>query len=1211
MSSDLSEPEVDMATSEPSTNKRRSGRVSRKPAVFAAPPSTSSKRKRDEAEEAATASGQDHGVEDGEDIDDSSESDGEPDEEELRERKARARRTKATKKPTAKRPKTNGTAVALPVRGQQKLAPSRQKAKPRAKASALDADEAEKVGGLYAEVFARGHTLHSVASEWLKSFEHHESQAVADLINFVLKSAGCDLKVSNHDIEDPDNCTGRLEDLQGEFQAHDISDYPIIAKGKGTVAFRDTVTGFFQALIRAIHSSGLLFSSLELIENVHIWLSAMSAAQNRPFRHTATVVSLAIITSLCEVGTELAEAAAASLRHSETQGKQKKVNKGRVSDLKKGAKLAKDNQETLDTIIKDWFDTIYIHRYRDVDPHIRVDCARAMGDWIMTYPDVFFDGSHLRYLGWVLSDPNHSTRLEVVKQLQRFYRDTDKVSGLKTFTERFRGRIVEMATRDAEANVRAAAVELLDLLREGGLLEPDDIDAIGRLIFDAEPRVRKAVVGFFAESIKDAYEAKIEDFGGLESVEEVLGEASETFDQPCIEWIKLKCLVQGLEAYDSVDGDMSSHIEHVGQDNYLLHADAIESRFMVAADTLFDHLDEVREWEAVAGYLLYDVSGEGTDSATVDTEEQIKQELRLSEQEEVILLEVLNSSVKCTIARLLESASDKKGKKTKRQREDVDSIQERTARHLANLVPRLLKKYGESPQTATTILRLERVVNLEDFQEFHQDPASYAALLDDINKQFMTHGNEEVLTEASRTLLRARSYHELGDTTEEKIEALWEDTIDTFAKIAGKKNLASRGSMSNAVLEAISKTILRLEKLSSISKPIDHLEAPQASQSKGASKGPEPQRSIDMLISLINRAVPNPGRRESAEMAALEDSLAMHASRTVMFYLMWRIPALVESLKSPGSSQAEELDALAARRDAYVDALTGVLRARSINDGLACVVAGQILDTHVIMATLRRVPPNQRENDDFLALALDIDVSTRKRTLRIYGAAETSFAKLADKSIDTTAEEETEDGDVDDEPVDPIDRDPEDEDDVDPSDDDEGLSDGAAAQASQARRSQKLQKSLMAEQRLCELAAKIVLAVLGGVMDDESVRKRLLRNKTRLGPNLKEVLAHLDVDDTGKKTKGRKAVAGTTNNAPNQSGAATAATTAAAQKTKSSEFVNDQDSDDEEDEEEQREREIQEEEMADQGGDDEEEENDAQLAAADEASEAAHSVLGD
>jgi cohesin complex subunit SA-1/2 len=40
-----------------------------------------------------------------------------------------------------------------------------------------------------------------------------------DFVNFVLRCAGCDLEVTTDDIEDQDNVTGKLSDLQEEFQA--------------------------------------------------------------------------------------------------------------------------------------------------------------------------------------------------------------------------------------------------------------------------------------------------------------------------------------------------------------------------------------------------------------------------------------------------------------------------------------------------------------------------------------------------------------------------------------------------------------------------------------------------------------------------------------------------------------------------------------------------------------------------------------------------------------------------------------------------------------------------------------------------------------------------------------------------------------------------------------------------------------------------------
>src|SRR5947207_9361094 len=40
-----------------------------------------------------------------------------------------------------------------------------------------------------------------------------------DLVNFVLKASGCNLEIDEHDIQDQDNVTGKLSDLQEEYQA--------------------------------------------------------------------------------------------------------------------------------------------------------------------------------------------------------------------------------------------------------------------------------------------------------------------------------------------------------------------------------------------------------------------------------------------------------------------------------------------------------------------------------------------------------------------------------------------------------------------------------------------------------------------------------------------------------------------------------------------------------------------------------------------------------------------------------------------------------------------------------------------------------------------------------------------------------------------------------------------------------------------------------
>jgi cohesin complex subunit SA-1/2 len=42
---------------------------------------------------------------------------------------------------------------------------------------------------------------------------------MTELVNFMLKAAGCDLQVTVDDINDFDNAAGRLKDIQDEYQA--------------------------------------------------------------------------------------------------------------------------------------------------------------------------------------------------------------------------------------------------------------------------------------------------------------------------------------------------------------------------------------------------------------------------------------------------------------------------------------------------------------------------------------------------------------------------------------------------------------------------------------------------------------------------------------------------------------------------------------------------------------------------------------------------------------------------------------------------------------------------------------------------------------------------------------------------------------------------------------------------------------------------------
>ena len=891
---------------------------------------------------------------------------------------------------------------------------------------------------------------------------------MCDMINFVIKCTGCNSRVDVHDIEDQDNVPSKLGDIQEEYQALKPTDYPLISKAKGNASFRSTLTGFFTILMTNCHEAGLLYSDLAILENIEVWVHTMSSSTLRPFRHTATVIALTIGNTLCTVAADIAENAAKTTRQKEGEQKKKSVNKERVKSLE--AKIAEGDRrrsQVLDSM-KYLLDAVFIHRYRDVDPRIRLECVTALGNWITTLPDVYFDGMHLRYLGWVLSDISTPTRAEVVKQLGKLFKNKDNTPRLRTFTERFRARIVEMAVRDSEVSIRAATVELLDAIRKTGLLEPDDIDIVGRLVFDTEPRVRKAVAGFFAENINDLYETTLEDFGGEDGLAEILGEeVKDDFDSPRPSWLKLKCVAEALESYDAENDLQDSTSREAGGDGGLI-AVGVDSRYAMAARTIYDGIPVAREWEVLVGYLLFDLSSTNQHSEGADA--TIESRCKLNEKEIVPLLEILNVAVRARLREAVEAETNKRGHKTKALKEGSREIQEKTALHLAKTLPQLLKKFGSHPSTASAVLRLGQVLDLEIFQELRQDSTSYASLLDDINRQFLTHTDQDVLAEASTTLLHARGFEDLEEVTESKLQELWDDTISTLRALTGSRRDDNISELCN--------TVRRIARLTSISDCVAVLDLEGRSTSK---KNTSP---LDLLMELIRDPELDNGAGEEA------DEILISAMKAVLFYYMWDVRSLQSAIPSGTAILKFPNSAL------FAQSLELVIDNRPATSPVRLAAVGTLLDLYTLFATFRhlQIPPNHENSDDIQSLVQHIPTSAESLILSTYTALEKSFAKKSHRTLEAAFDDD-------------LASDPED------SSDEEDEDDPSHAQ----------QETLVAEKQLCEIAGKMVLAIVGRILDHEGpskgrIKERLQRNKLKLGSNFKEVLAYLD----GPKPRGKK-----------------------------------------------------------------------------------------
>lgn len=898
-----------------------------------------------------------------------------------------------------------------------------------------------------------------------------------------------------------------------------ITEYPLIVKSRISPPFRQTLLAFFDSLVETMHASSTLYHDVALMENIQAWITTMSSSASRPFRHTATVISLSFVSTLCDVALEVAEADAKTLRQLEGERKKGRVNAARVASLEEKVEQGNQKREIVEGTIRDIFDTVFVHRYRDVDPRIRAECVQALGHWILTLPDVFFEGKYLRYLGWILSDTSAPTRLEVIRQLQRLFKKTTNIAGLHTFTDRFRPRLVEMAVRDADSGVRAATVELLEQLRAAQLLQPDDMDEVSDLVFDSDPRVRKALVPFFTEHVESLYEGKLEDLGGEDLLDGALAnDDDEDYDHPRLTWLKLNCLAQ-LLCYSDPDERKSDPLRTrpgpAGTKDVLVAAGA-QSRISLAADTLCEHFAELREWEILAGYLLYDHSEAAEPDG--DPESRFKEECKPDEAFETILLEVLYAAVRHSLTRSDDADGHaRRGKKKRANKAESAEDQENIARHLAELIPRFLNKFGARPATASVVLKLGRLLDLDIFQQLRQDSTTYASLLDDINKQFLTHADQSVLVEASAALLHAKTFEELEEVTDEKVHQLWDDTINTLQALIQGRDPSVRASFNRNVLSGLVSTVRRISNLASISDCVETFEAVPAAASKKRQKGAVVVGdTLQTLIHILGRSAAEPGPGSDEGIEELERELAVCVMKSAFLYFMWRIRTLKQQLSDEAKHvDVHEVSTLIQRRQAFSLKLLAIITTRTGMDELRLTATGMFLDLHTLFSTLRQIKPavaslpdGFEDADTFFASTIrEIPPAEQTAITSVFTAAERIYAKKTRRALEVGH---------DDEPVDSDD----DDDEADDEDEDE---DAEAAQ--RARHSQ----ALIYEQRFCELVGKMVLAIIAKVLDASGpqkgkLRERLERNRSRLGQNYKEVVAYLE-EPKAKKSK-KKAVLG-------------------------------------------------------------------------------------
>lgn len=331
---------------------------------------------------------------------------------------------------------------------------------------------------LYLALSSTDADVSDLALEWLESYADDELQdepnAVTDLFNLVLRCCGCVHLAKNHDMINADSAAATVAELGVLFEKQRYHEYPFVSTNKAIRFFRKNVQEFFESLVLVSHEKGMLYSdeaestsssslSSPMMNDILSWLTALCSSHVRPFRFVSTSILMIIQTTLCEQSVSVT----VSLEKQQRQldiAKNKKVRnhnaqQRKIDIISESIDRFSRQYETLAEYLGDIFLNVFIRRFRDIDSGIRIECVKALGLWMTIHEEYFLQAKYLRYLGWLLSDPNDHVREEVAKGLHKLYKHITSRSetmniGFRQFTERFKKQFINMIWKETHINTK-------------------------------------------------------------------------------------------------------------------------------------------------------------------------------------------------------------------------------------------------------------------------------------------------------------------------------------------------------------------------------------------------------------------------------------------------------------------------------------------------------------------------------------------------------------------------------------------------------------------------------------------------------------------------------------------------------------------------------------------------------------------------------------
>ncbi|KAI2801174.1 Cohesin subunit SA-2 [Blomia tropicalis] len=301
--------------------------------------------------------------------------------------------------------------------------------------------------------------LQSVVDEWIEHYRQDRENYIIHLMQFFIRSSGCEGRITTQMRQAHNNDNAQIIGaLVDEFGPDD----PLISTGPVWKKFRENFCEFIHTLIRQCQYS-IIYDKF-LMENTISFLISLCYSQVQPFRHTATLAAMKLMTALVDVAITLN----INLDNTHRQCESERRNaigwsnspSERLELLTNKRHELEKNTKTLKTFIDNLFKSIFVNRYRDISPEIRSICMTEIGIWFKRLPGIFLDDSYLKYVGWTLYDQIGDVRLDCLKVLLPLYESEETTRKMKLFTNHFKDRILVMML-DKEPDVAVMAIKLV------------------------------------------------------------------------------------------------------------------------------------------------------------------------------------------------------------------------------------------------------------------------------------------------------------------------------------------------------------------------------------------------------------------------------------------------------------------------------------------------------------------------------------------------------------------------------------------------------------------------------------------------------------------------------------------------------------------------------------------------------------------------------